>query len=152
MGDLRRAAVVLDLAADDAGGADRQGLLQVVDARMEEHQLDRTGIVAADHLVGRAGAARRDMSLDAQRQGRDHAVRRGRDLGGEAAVDQARRQVPQQVDDVRAGQLLDQLAEPRPDAGQRRDRGEQREQDLRTHVVRNRLAKGLTAKRRGFIS
>ncbi len=42
-----------------------------------------------------------------------------------AAVDQPDRQMPQQVDDERAGGALDQAAELRPDAGQCRHRREE---------------------------
>ena len=69
------------------------------------------------------------MRLDRHREGRDRAGRR-RDLGREAAVDDARRQMPEQIDDLRPGQPLDKLAEARPDAGQRGDRREERVEDL----------------------
>ena len=51
-----------------------------------------------------------------------------------AAVDEAGRQVPQQIDDERPGGALDQPAELRPDAGQRGHRGEKPVEEGRAQV------------------
>jgi len=61
------------------------------------------------------------VRADRHRDGRDAVGRRLGDLGREATVDQTARQVPQQVDDARPGELGDQLAVARPDAGERRE-------------------------------
>src|SRR6185437_7256779 len=55
------------------------------------------------------------------------------DLLWHLPVGVADRQVPQQNDHQRAGQALDELAQPRPDSGQRGDLGEQGGKALRTH-------------------
>src|SRR4051795_782574 len=49
------------------------------------------------------------------------------------AVDDAGRQMPQQIDDIEAGGALDQLGERRPDAGQHRYRREKPVENGGTH-------------------
>ena len=73
------------------------------------------------------------VRLDAHRDGHDLVGLQFLDRRRGAAVDDAARQVPQEVDDERTGQALEQLAELRADAGERRHRREQRVEDGGTH-------------------
>ncbi len=109
---------------------DRQQPLEIIALGVEEDEMQEPGLVAAAHAVGLARIGRPLMRIDRHRDGRDGARRRVRHLGREAAVDDVDRQVPEQIDDMRPGELLEQLAEARPHARQAGDRREQREQDL----------------------
>ena len=73
------------------------------------------------------------MLVHRHRQRRDLAAAGLGDVGGVAPVDHREGQVPQQVDDQRARQLLHERAQPRADAGQRRDMGEEGREALRAH-------------------
>ena len=75
------------------------------------------------------------MLLDPHFQRADAAFRRVRDARLEPAVDKANGPVPEQIDDLLPRQLGDQLAEPRPDTGERGDVGEKGEEDSRPHWV-----------------
>jgi len=133
VGDLKPALPALDAPADHPHLAFRQHPLQVVGTGMEEHQVQLSGVVAARDLVRQAPGARRLVGTDAERHGGDGAGRGVGDLGCEAPVDQAARQVPQQVHHVRPREVPYHGPDPRPDAGQRRHRREQRKQDFWTH-------------------
>ena len=126
-------AEALDAAADDAQLAHRQRLVQVVLARVEEHQIKLPGIVGATHLVGEAPGGRRKVRVDAYGDGGDTAARRLGDLGRETAVDQPAGQVPQEVGNPRPGDSGDELADAGTDAAKRRDLGEQGKQDIGAH-------------------
>src|SRR5439155_10181414 len=125
MRDLWPAVVVIDRAADDALGADRQQPLQMVAFDAEINEAQRAGAVRAVDPIG-APAKTGFMPLDADLQRDDWARpvarielaerRRG------AAIDDPDRQMPQPIDAERAGGALDEPAELRSDAGQYRDR------------------------------
>ncbi len=137
MGDLAFIAVVFDAPAHDAHGALRQNLVQVFRSGVEEHEVDLARLVAATHFVRPAGARRsfgRLMADDRELQssnapgfGLDH-------LGRITPVDQAARQMPQEIDHRGPGELGKRLGEPRADAGQDTRRCEEGKQDLRTHA------------------
>jgi hypothetical protein len=107
---------MLDAAADQPLGADRQQLRQEVALGVKIDEMKKAGLVgAADprRPIALAG----QMRVDPDPQRRDRPGRRLAHLRCEAAVDQAARQVPQEVDDRRSDQPLDQDAETRSDAG-----------------------------------
>ncbi len=133
MRHLHLALVELDPAAHHANLAHRQQLLQIVLAAVEEGEAEPAGLVAAPDAVGLARIARHQMLVDRHGERGDLARLGMGDLGGVAAVDHGERQVPQQIDDQRAGQFFHELAQPRPDSGQRGHLGEQGRQALRAH-------------------
>ena len=63
VGDLRDAAIELDLAADDPLGADREKPLQVIALDVEIDQRQEAGTVKADYAV-RAPAHARLVAFD----------------------------------------------------------------------------------------
>ena len=85
---------------------------------MEEDQGHAAGLVPDIDLVGQAGVARFDMPLNPHGDRRHRTGPRLGDCRGIAAVDDPRRQVPQQIDDPFAGQAFDVLGDPRPDPRQ----------------------------------
>jgi len=133
VGHLQLALVELEPAADHPDLARRQQLLQVVLAAVEEGEAEPAGLVAAADAVGLSRAARHEVLVHRDGEGGDLAGLGLRDLGRVAAVDQAEGQVPQQVDDLRAGHLFHELPQPRPDSGQRRRLGEQGRQAQGAH-------------------
>jgi hypothetical protein len=112
------AAEALDAAADRTHLAERQGPQQVVLTRVEEYEIDVAGRIRAAHLVGLARVVRLHVSLDPHHDGRDDAALGGRQMRLMAPVDQPGRQVPDDVDDQRSGQLFHQLRKPLTDARQ----------------------------------
>ena len=102
---------------------------------MEEDERDVAGLVLDDDAIGRLLAGgRRTMLADAGSEGRDIADRRIGDRGARPPVDRAGRELEHQVDDARrprlvAKKLVQHLAELGPDAGKRRDGGEERIED-----------------------
>ncbi len=133
MRHLHLALVVLDLAAHHADLARRQELLQVVLAAVEVGEAEAPGLVAAPHAIGLARIARHQVLVDGHGHGGDLARLGVHHLGRIAPVDHGEGQVPQKVDDQWACKFLHELAQPRPDAGQRRGLGEQGREALRTH-------------------
>jgi hypothetical protein len=114
-----------------------QELLQIVLACVEISDGERVGIVARLDIVRRA----RPMPVD-RRRNRHHRIGRDlRELRLVAPVDKAARQVEQQVDDARrltlaaAQKPREYFFELRADAGQSRQRREQRIEHRRTHSV-----------------
>jgi len=93
MGYLRDADVKLDLATDDALGADWQQPFQVIAFDIEIDEGDEAGAVVADHPVRPASHAR-FVALDRELQRDDGAVFDLGDRRRVAAVDEAGRQVP----------------------------------------------------------
>ena len=136
---LRPAAVVIDRAADDALGPDRQQALQLIASGAEIDQRQGAGAVRAMHPVG-AAAETGLVTLDPDLQ-RDDGVgpvawveladrRRG------TAIDNTRWKMPQQIDDEGAGGALDQAPELRPDPGQDRNRRKQPVEKGGTHLLK----------------
>ena len=83
--------------------ADRKELFQIVPARVEIGDGQRVGVVAGFDVVGRARAVRRRRTMALHRDG-DRHHRIGHDLAQfrlAAAVDEAGRQMEQQVDNPR---------------------------------------------------
>ncbi len=130
---LHLALVEFDLAAHHAGLARRQQLLEIVLATVEVGQAEPAALVAAPDLVGLPRAVRDDVLVDVDSQRRDLAAARLGDIGRVPRVDHAGGQMPQKVDDQRAGQLLHKRAQPRTDSGQRRDVGKEGREGLRAH-------------------
>ena len=133
MGYLNLLVIVLDLAAYDPKPAFRQEPTQIVGPGVKEHQIETAGLVGAAHLIGQARMPRRQVGIDPKLDRRDGAGRGLRHLGGEAAVDHVRRQVPQEVDHIGAGNLLDELGDTRADPVKRGHGRKQSKQDLRAH-------------------
>ena len=137
MRHLRQAAVIFDPAADHPLGADRQQPLQLVAAHVEVDQRQHAGAVAQQDAV--RSAAKAWLMLFDDAPDRHNSVRpivriKGTDRRRGAAIDQARRQVPQQINHRRPGGALDQAAELRPDAGQHGHRRKQPIEKGGTHA------------------
>ena len=118
MDHVEFAAEAVDAAADRAGLAERQGLQQIILARVEEDEVDETGRVGAVHLVRLARIVGLHVPLNPHHDRGDGATLGGREMRLVAAVDQPAGQVPGHVDDERSGQLFHQLREPLTDARQ----------------------------------
>ncbi len=141
--DHGRAAVEpLDLAADIERSADRQRLFEVVAMGVEEGEADLAGVVVGEDPPRDAPVAARRLlvAVDAHLEGDDGAFRRQRDAGLLAAVDDADRQVEEEIDDARrillvrpADQPAERHAELRPDAGKAGDRAEEGVEDVGAH-------------------
>ena len=127
VGDLDFLGEGFDLAADHPDLALGERLPEVIFVSVEEHQGDGAGVVGAVDLVGKPLIGRFFVAFHGQRHGGDGAGLGVLDLGRVTAVDDRRRQVPAEVDQVGPGGLFYQLRNPRPDAGQRRHRLEQGE-------------------------
>ena len=132
MRHLRHAAVELDAAAEDALGADRQQARKLVTFHVEIDQGQCAGVVGAQHAV-RSTAEARLMRLDADRDRRDLVRLERADRRRGAPVDNAARQMPDEVQDERAGEALEQLCYLRADAGNRGYRRKQLIEDGGTH-------------------
>ena len=139
MHHLQHTVVEFGGAGDVARLALGQELAQIVLARVEIGQRQRLpGVVAGDDAVGRARpvARRRPVLVDGDGDG-DHLARLHRvELWPRAAIDDAGRQVKQQVDDARrlaVEQPGIELFQLRPDAGQAGERGEQGAEHERAH-------------------
>ena len=105
---LRHAAVELDAAADDALGADRQQPRKLIALHVEIDQASRSRCCRCT-APGKAGAQARLMCLDAHRDRRDPVRLERADRRRGAPVDDAARQMPDEVEDERAGEALEQL-------------------------------------------
>ena len=115
MGDLGCTVVEFDPPADDPLGADREQPREIVALEVEVSQGQPPGRVGADHPVGPrtvAGLVR----LDPHRDRHDLVWLQVLDRRRGAAIDDAARQVPQQVDDERTGKALEELCELLADA------------------------------------
>ena len=117
-------------------------LLQIILARVEIGDGQRVGVVAGVDIVGRARPVRRRRPVAIDGDGdRHHGIGRDRgELWLIAAVDEAGRQMKQKIDDARrlavaADQAREQLLQLRPDAGQRRERREQRIEHWGAHLI-----------------
>ena len=138
MDDLRHAVVILDAAADDPLGADRQQATQLVALSVEIDQHQGAAAVRDKH-PRRTPPDARLVALDLGLHGDDRSLRpvarmQRSDGRRGAAIDEAHWQVPQQIDDIGAGGALDEPAELRPDAGQHRHRREQPVEKGGTHA------------------
>ena len=97
----------------------------------EEGERHFTGKVMADDLVGLPWVVGGRVLADAHAQAGDDSGCGLRQLGRVAAIHDPGRQVPQQRYHPFAGELGDELAQPRPDAGQVRHLGEEWKKDVR---------------------
>ena len=139
MHDLRHAVEHLQGAGDVTLRADRQQFLDVtgLGAKIGQHHV--AGIVAGIDQMRRAGIAggRWPMAVDRHLQCHHGSGHRIADLRPRAAIDHARRQMQQQVDQpwrlVAAEQIAKQFVLFRPDAGKARDRRKQRIEQERAH-------------------
>ena len=132
MHHLQHAVVERGDARDDAPLAHRQELLEVIALGVEEGEDQVAGVVAGVDLVRRARAVRRrrPVAVDRHRDRCDAARHDVADHRTRTPVDRAARQVKQQVEHARGcvlarEQPLIKLAELRPHAGQRGQRGKQ---------------------------
>ena len=133
MGHLPAAAEFVDPAADDPDLADRIGFFEPVRFRVEEHQGHEAGFVRTDHAVRPFRRAGRLVRIDPYGDRRDFAEHGLGYFRRVAAIDQAGRQGPQEIDDPRPRHPLDQLLQPGADAGQGIDIAKDREQGRGTH-------------------
>ena len=139
MDDLRHAVVHLHGAGDVALRADRQQLFDIAGLGAEIGQHHVAGVVAGIDQMRRARVARRrrPMAVDGDLQRHHGSRHRIADFRPRAAVDHARRQMQQQIDQPRrlvaAEQIAKQLVLLRPDAGKARDRRKQRIEQSRAH-------------------
>ena len=154
MHDLQDAVEHLRGAGDVALGADRQQLFDIAGLGAEIGQHDVAGVVAGIDQMRRARVARRrrTVAVDRHLQRDDGSRHRVADFRPRAAIDHARRQMQQQIDQPRrliaAEQIAEQLVLLRPDAGKARDRRKQRIEQSRAHrnllVVHNPSCADLT--------
>ena len=134
MRHLQLVAVALDAPRHVALLADGKLPLDELALGVEEHEVELSRLVLDPHLVGRAVvAARRRVVLEDAHLERGDRARHGLGDGRLGApVDDAVGQVPQQIEHARlgdAGRQVDAFAhqqdQPRTDAGQRLQRGEE---------------------------
>ena len=110
MGDLGRAVVELNPPADHALGADRQEAREVIALDVEIGQGQPPGRVGANDPIGPRAAAGL-VRLDPHRNGDDLIGLQVLDRRRGAAIDNSTRQMPQQIDDERTRETLEQLGE-----------------------------------------
>ena len=127
------AAVVLDAPAHHPQGPFRQLLVQPVALHVEEDQRQKSRLVGAEDLGWAAPVGRRHVRVDPHRESRRGAVLCLHDFRCVAPVDQARRQVPEQVHHQRPGQPLVRRRGAGADPRKHRGRREQRVEDCRAH-------------------
>ena len=133
MHHLQSLAERVNHAADDPCLARRQRLQQVLGPGVEEHQDQLAAGVAAENPVGPAARSRRLVFEDTDAQRRRPARLNAVDRGREPTIDDALRQMPEQIDNARPGELAQRLSHEWPDAGQRVDGREQGKQDGWAH-------------------
>ena len=154
MHHLPHMIVECDGARDVAPLPDRQQFLQVILARIEISQREVAGLIAGVDLIGRARSMRRRRPVAIHRDrdrddGIGHHVAQFRPR---PAVDRARGQVKQEIDDagrpLAAEQATIEPLQLRPDAGQRRYRGKQRIEPARPHSRSHAFRRDARAARR----
>ena len=139
MHDLRDAVVHLQRAGNVALLADRQQLFDIAGLGAEERQHHVAGVVAGIDQIRRARIARRrrPVAVDGDFQRHHGSLHGVADFRPRPAVDHARRQMQQQIDQPRrlaaAEQIAQQLVLLRPDAAKARDRRKQRIEQSRAH-------------------
>ncbi len=139
MDDLQDAVVHLQGAGDVALGADRQQFLDIAGLGAEIGQHHVAGVVAGIDQMRRARVARRRRPMAVDRHFQRHHGSRHRvaDFRPRPAIDHARRQMQQQIDQPRrlvaAEQIAKQFVLLRPDAGKAGDRRKQRIEQSRAH-------------------
>src|SRR5690349_13447942 len=119
MGHLRHSAVELDAAADQTIGTDREQPRNLIALHVEIGEGQRPGIVCAEHPIGSSPEAGL-MRLDTDSQCRDAVRLELPDRRRSTPVDDPRGQMPEEVEDQRTGEALEELGRLRADAGQRR--------------------------------
>src|SRR5262249_4797609 len=105
---------------------------QVVALDVKIGQSQPPGWVGADYPIGPRAAAGL-MRLDPHRDRHDLVGLQLLDRRRGAAIDDAARQVPQEIDDKRTGKALEHLGGWRADPGERRPGREERIEDGGTH-------------------
>jgi hypothetical protein len=103
VGHLDLVAEAFDPAADHAGLAHRQLLLEVVALGVEKHELDIARFVVAAHTVGLPRVVRLVMRIHVDREGGDRPFGSLGNPGGEAPVDEPARAMPEQIGDLGHG-------------------------------------------------
>ena len=121
---LQAGAKTIDAAADEAFRTRRQCAGEVLVPAMEEHEFDHRCVVGAAHPPGMSGIAPRHVLEHIHHYGCYSAFRRIGEPGCVRAVDQAGREVEQDIDDAQARYLADQRREFGPDAVERAHVGE----------------------------
>ncbi len=146
VGDLDLIVEMLDPAAHHPDRSHRKQAFEVIALDVEEHEVEKAGLIAAPHAVRLARVVRLQMCVHGHDEGGDDAGRSLRHLGPETAVHERRGPVPEQVRHMGAAQPLDQLAEARSHARQAGDSGEEWEEDLRAHAGRlqSRVWRGIS--------
>ena len=96
---------MLDPPANHALLADGQLAHQIFAMTVEEHEHQPRAVVMAAHLIGQPPVGRRQMGIDGDGQRDDHAFGRIGQFRGEAAVDDAGRQMPARLATVRPDQV-----------------------------------------------
>ncbi len=129
---LRRPVVELDSAADDPLAADRQHARQIVALDVEIDERQAPGAFGAEDPV-RPLAVAGLVPLDPQPNRNDRFMLGVPQCGRRPPVDDAGRQAPDEVDDGRTRQPLEQFRRWRADARERRHRREQPVEDGGTH-------------------
>ena len=141
MHDLRNAVVELQRARDVALGADRQQFFDIAGLGAKECQHHVASVVADIDEIRRARIARRRRAVTVDRdfERHDGTGRSVTNLRLRAAVDDAGRQMQQEIDQPRRLVAVEQIAQQlvllRPDAGKARDRCKQRIEQSRAHRI-----------------
>ena len=139
MYDLQGTVEHLRSTGHIALGSDRKQLFDVARLGAEVGQHDIPGLVAGIDQMRRARASgrRRAMPIDGDLQRHDGAGNGVANLGSRAAIDDACRQVKQQIDQPRGfvapEQIPEQLVLFRADAGQAGHRCKERIEQCRAH-------------------
>ena len=138
---LQHVVVEPDRARHVSTLPDRQQLLQVVLACVEERQNEIAGLIAGVDLIGRTWPVwrRRPVPIDGDRDSDDGVGHDVAQFWPRPAVDRPGREVKQEIDDTRlllpAEQPAVELLELRPDAGQRRNQGKERVEQAWPHGI-----------------
>ena len=100
---------------------------------LKNTRIELAAVVGAEDAVRAAARSRRLVFENADAQRRRPAQLDAGDRGRKPPIDDALRQMPQQIDDARPGELAQRLRHGGPDAGQRVDGREQGKQDGWAH-------------------
>ncbi|GMV62145.1 MAG: hypothetical protein AMXMBFR74_13140 [Parvibaculum sp.] len=133
MRHLRRALIELDPSGEDTPFTLGHCFGYVVGPGIEEDDLHLARLVKDVDPVGKPFGTGRYMQPHRDLDGGDFSIPDFGDFWPGPPVDKARRQVPQEIDHLRPGELFDQLFEARAYARQRARRGKKRKKDFRPH-------------------
>ena len=111
MHHLQPFAECIDHAADQARFSGRQDLQQVLRPGVEEHQDQLAAVVGAEDAIGAAARSWRVVFENADAQRRRPARLDAGDRWRKPPIDDRLRQMPEQIDDARSGQLAQGLGQ-----------------------------------------